>query len=65
MVCQGTVAGEICGETPQLLDRLLNLVKPKQWFFGHYHIHQVGQDRGVKWAALAASGGTDRWWVEL
>ena len=52
-------------ETPQLLDRLFDLVKPRQWFFGHYHIHQAGQDRGVKWTALADAGSGETWWVEL
>lgn len=52
-------------ETPKILDRLLDLVKPQEWFFGHYHIHQVGQDRGVNWTALAAAGNGQIWWVEL
>jgi Calcineurin-like phosphoesterase. len=53
-------------ETTKVLDRLLDLVRPQEWYFGHYHIHQTGEDRGVKWTALSASyEGSDRWWVEL
>lgn len=51
--------------TPKMLDSILEIVKPKQWFFGHYHVHQVGHDCGVDWTALSHPRSSNRWWVEL
>jgi len=51
--------------TPKMLDVILELVQPKQWFFGHYHVHQVGQECGVDWTALGYAEGLEKWWVEL
>ena len=52
-------------QTPKMLNAILKVVKPKQWFFGHYHVHQVGHGCGVNWTALGYADGIEKWWIEL
>ena len=48
-----------------VLDRVFECLRPKQWFFGHFHKHMHGEFEGCRWTALAAAQGGGRWWVEL
>ena len=51
--------------TVALLDQILEEFRPRQWFFGHFHLHAKGEDQGCEWQALSAEGFGDKWWVEL
>ena len=51
--------------TVALLDVILEEFRPKQWFFGHFHLSAHGEDQGCEWQALSAEGFGDKWWVEL
>lgn len=48
-----------------LLDSILEEFRPKQWFFGHFHLIAHGEDQGCSWRCMNAEGFGDKWWVEL
>nr|WP_287410222.1 metallophosphoesterase [Pseudodesulfovibrio sp.] len=55
-------------KTRQILDTILHRYKPKHWYFGHFHMHQIGQyeETGTKWTALAMPmEDGEQWWAEL
>ena len=47
------------------LSYILNKYKPSQWYFGHFHTFQHGNDGGCYWTALACAGSGLQWWCEL
>jgi hypothetical protein len=51
--------------TVEFLDTILEEFRPKQWFFGHFHLHAQGQDHGCAWQALSGQGLGGNWFVEL
>lgn len=51
--------------TVSLLDIILGEFHPKQWFFGHFHLHAKGLDHGCEWQCLSGEGLGGKWWVEL
>lgn len=51
--------------TVAFLDAILDEFRPKQWFFGHFHLHAKGMDQGCEWQCLSGEGLGGKWWVEL
>lgn len=52
--------------TRVLLDHVLKLYAPAKWYFGHFHIHQIGQCGKTEWQALAIPlDEGEPWWSEL
>ncbi|MDD3022108.1 MAG: metallophosphoesterase [Alphaproteobacteria bacterium] len=51
--------------TVALLDVILDEFRPKQWFFGHFHLYARGNDHGCSWQALSGEGLGGKWWEEL
>lgn len=51
--------------TVALLDVILEEALPRQWFFGHFHLHTKGEGQGCAWQALSGEGLGGNWWVEL
>ncbi|SMF34653.1 metallophosphoesterase family protein [Desulfovibrio gilichinskyi] len=52
--------------TRDILDLILQKYEPAQWFFGHFHIHQVGKFQNTDWMALAVPlDDEETWWAEL
>ncbi|MBE1427030.1 Icc-related predicted phosphoesterase [Desulfomicrobium macestii] len=51
--------------TVALLDAVLEEFQPRQWFFGHFHLHAKGVDQGCAWQCLSGEGLGGTWWVEL
>jgi Icc-related predicted phosphoesterase len=42
--------------TVALLNVILDEFRPKQWFFGHFHLYARGDDHGCSWQALSGEG---------
>lgn len=51
--------------TPDALQIVLEKYKPKKWFFGHFHVHKRGKDKGCEWTALSDIMSIKRWWIEI
>lgn len=51
--------------TVPLLDTILNEFRPRQWFFGHFHLAAQGEYQGCRWQCLNAEGFGGKWWVRL
>ena len=50
----------------EALSQLWEIYKPKQWFFGHWHIFKQGILNDItEWTCLSATGFMDKWWVYL
>jgi hypothetical protein len=49
----------------QVLDWVFQIVRPSQWYFGHFHKYRTGEFEGCKWTALGAVQAGGRWWVAL
>ena len=48
------------------LDKLWEIYKPEQWYFGHWHQYQEGLYNDItKWYCLSAAGYGDKWWMWL
>jgi len=44
------------------LEYVLDKYKPKQWFFGHWHMQKEGFDKGCKWQCLDYPRHGGMWW---
>lgn len=56
----------ICEDPSRLaLDKLFEISKPEQWFFGHWHRKMSGEIDNCKWLALSDSRNRSDWWVWL
>jgi Icc-related predicted phosphoesterase len=47
------------------LSVILQHFKPKQWFFGHFHIYQERMIDGTHFVGLDCTDHTDIWWMSL
>lgn len=47
------------------LDVVLDKLKPKQWFFGHWHLQKEGYDNGCHWQCLDYPRHSGMWWTWL
>lgn len=48
----GLYADKFTDPTRDVLSKVLNVVNPSYWFFGHWHLYQQGAYAGVQWTAL-------------
>ncbi len=51
--------------TVALLDMILEEFRPKQWFFGHFHLHAKGEALGCAWQCMNAEGFGGGWVEKL
>lgn len=47
--------------TVHMLDYILGMTCPKQWFFGHFHHAQAGSFNGCSWHALSCATDNSKW----
>jgi hypothetical protein len=48
------------------LSRVLQILHPALWYFGHFHAPRTGYTAGCRWTCLDMAGGNSgRWWTWL
>lgn len=47
------------------LSIILEKLKPKLWYAGHWHFYMKGKEKGCNWTVLDYPGHDGQWWVEF
>jgi hypothetical protein len=58
------MAEKILEKSPEHLDRVWEMYRPKKWWFGHYHAGQLGEYQGCRWTLLDYPGNGLGPWFE-
>lgn len=48
--------------TRTFLEHVFQAVRPRRWYFGHFHVYERGMSGGCEWCALGCSEGKEEWW---
>lgn len=61
-----TNGARVLDPTTKFLEHILEKYTPAQWYFGHFHMSEVGHTKGCAWTALGTAGSEDRdWYAEV